>query len=165
MNPATREPDWVKRTPRGNRLVYLRTAILNELRRDLSDILSPKVAKEIFYRTGLAVGRTAMTEIRQMAGSEEEFWRVRGEICEARGWGHIARHEKTTHDDGLTVTVIFQDSAFADGVKATESVCDILRGAFASGVAIFYGGRVVKSDETQCRATGAPNCIFIIELK
>lgn len=156
--------DWVRRTSDGRRYIYFGTDILQEFRRDLSTILSAKVSKEILYRAGLATGRIAWQRMKESVKSEEGFWHVADETDKLRGWGKILSHETSSHNGSLTITMKYEDSAFADAVTTAEPVCDIVRGAFAATLAGFYGKKTLRADETQCRATGAKHCVFMIQL-
>lgn len=148
------EENWILSSPDGQRIIEMRTDIITELRRDVAAILSVGVARQLFYRWGLAAGKTFVSRMNGKL-NEESCWRVAEEVVRSHGWTRLVDHSKSVLGNGnLRITVICEKSAFALDVKSNEPVCDIIRGGLAASLWPLYDMNLVTSGRDNVHCSG-----------
>lgn len=156
-------PRWIVRNHHGERILTFRADALNQMRNDLITLTGEKVARQILYRIGMSMAKSANRRINNDEGS----WKVLDELFQERGWGHILSHEETIIQGPKTNSykIVVEDSAFAD-VSNTQHppVCDLLRGLLGNWMALEKNRALLATLESSCKAMGPRHCIFIVEL-
>ena len=147
----------------GQRLVQIRVEALQLFRRQMTMIIGEKVTRQILYRVGISLGKTAYRTWTDKIADEEAGWKTLNEILQRRGWGYIRSHEKTSSD--LSYSVHVGNSALADGpIKDAPPVCDIVRGLLGGWLSDYYNRPVLSVQENKCMAGGEAYCVFQVSL-
>jgi predicted hydrocarbon binding protein len=160
-------PRWSVKTQRGERLLTFRADAWNQMRNDLITLTGEKVARQILYRIGMSMAKSANRLEQTRINNGEEYWKVADELFQERGWGHILSHEETIIQGPKTNSykIVFEDSAFAD-VSNTQHppVCDLLRGLLGNWMALQKNRALLSTLESSCKAMGPRHCTFLVEL-
>jgi KaiC/GvpD/RAD55 family RecA-like ATPase/predicted hydrocarbon binding protein len=156
-------PQWILRNSADQRLIWMR-ADLQQIRTDMIKMVGSNFAKQILYRIGASIARSSYELEKSRITCEADLWKVGDELCRARGWGNIRTYDKIEKKSSLLFRISFHDSPFADGVRDTEPVCDVVRGLITGWLTIFLNRAVVRSEERCCKAMGAEDCEFLVAL-
>ncbi|MBI2461462.1 MAG: hypothetical protein HYV61_08280 [Candidatus Rokubacteria bacterium] len=116
---------------------------------------------EVFYRAGYEGGVRSGTHFRERFGqSPEGAVRFMAGMGAEIGWGAMTLSRLDPDQGELVLEVA--GSPFAEALgPAAEPVCHLIRGVFG-GVAEGLLGWTASAVETDCLATGAPRCVFVV---
>jgi len=134
------------------------------------------VLDHIYSMAGSKVGKTVLNQIGQDIGratfdyskndiTSEDHWKILDQVLSVRGWGRCVSVNRINHEPYVTYAYTIRDCPICYNRKATEPMCDIVRGIVTGWQESILGRKADSSDETRCVATGAKFCIFHVSFK
>ena len=130
----------------------------------LYSMAEPKVGKTVLYQIGQDMGRAAFAYSKKDMPSEDH-WKILDEVLSVRGWGRCVSVNRINDAPYVTYAYTISDCPICFNRKATEPMCDIVRGIVTGWQESIIGRKAESSDETRCAATGAKFCIFHVSFK
>lgn len=134
----------------GKRILSFRVATFQALVDRLRAMAGSKVATTILFGLGKEIGRTALNYSRDTVMSDN-LVQVFDEIIRTRGWGRCLAIQK--QDDRGAYVVTMSDCPLCYERKASEPMCDLMRGIVTGWIETFLGKKAQRSAETVCAAT------------
>ena len=130
----------------------------------LHSIAGSKVANTVLNQIGEEIGRATFTYSKNDIPSQDH-WKILDEVLSVRGWGRCVSVNRINHEPYVTYAYTIRDCPICYGQKATEPMCDIVRGIVTGWHESILGRKAESSYETRCAATGATFCIFHVSFK
>jgi predicted hydrocarbon binding protein len=153
----------ILRSNSGFRIVQLRSEALQLARRNLIGITSELVTRQLLFREGMSIGKSAYKTLKDNVSNDETFWTTLDAYAQRRGWGYLLSHEKT--GSGFSYNIHIGNSALTDGpIMDHPPVCDILRGILGGWLSSFHNRSIDSVAEEQCASLGSSFCAFQVTL-
>ena len=130
----------------------------------LYSMTESKPGKTVLNQIGQDLGRAAFDYSKNTIASEDH-WKNLDEILSRRGWGRCVSVNRINDEPYVTYAYTIRDCPICYNRKATEPMCDIVRGIVTGWQESILGRKAEASDETRCAATGAKFCIFHVSFK
>jgi len=130
----------------------------------LSSMTESELGKTVLNQIGQDMGRAAFDYSKNDINSEDH-WKILDGVLSARGWGRCVSVNRINDESYVTYAYTIRDCPICYNRKATEPMCDIVRGIVTGWQESILGRKAQPSDETRCAATGAKFCIFHVSFK
>ena len=141
----------------GKRVISFRVATFQALVNRLRGMTGSQVAGTILFGLGNEIGQTAFRYSKDKVMSDN-LVKVFDDIIRHRGWGRCLAIEKQADRSAYVFTM--SECPLCYGQKATEAMCDLMRGIVTGWVEAFVNKKATKAVETECAAMGSKFCIF-----
>lgn len=146
---------------KGVRYMLIRPETVIEFQKGAEELFEDK-AEDLFYQSGLKVGRLSAAKYRDVFDlSDEEIVNFMIKMGAEIGWGHFTLVELDLDTKKMVIDVINSPYATAYG-KSDRQVCHFTRGVLGGKGEVVFG-QPVTSLEIHCQAKGDRNCRFIVQ--
>jgi predicted hydrocarbon binding protein len=146
------------------RILSFRVKTFQAMLDRLYSIAESNPGKTLLYQIGQDMGHAAF-DYSKKAITPEDHWKILDDILSRRGWGRCVSANRINDERYVTYAYTIRDCPICYNRKATEPMCDIVRGIVTGWQESSIGRKAEASDETRCTATGAKFCIFHVSFK
>lgn len=129
-------------------------------------VAGKQIGKVLLYQLGGEIGRTAMRYSKEEGSiaSEDDAKAALDNIMRLGGWGRFADLTKRIENKKEVYVFTHANCPLCFERKASEPICDLMRGVYAGLIEQYLGRKAIESIESRCAALGHQNCVFQVTI-